>query len=68
MSDEELPEVPVVCSACDTRTRVPFEDVEDAVARHNEQLHDGEEIAEVDPAVLDQLADFVAEDMGLLDE
>jgi hypothetical protein len=68
MSDDELPEVPVVCSACDTRTRVAFEDVEDAVARHNEGLHDGEEIAEVDPAVLDQLADFVAEDMGLLDE
>lgn len=63
---EETPEIPVVCAECDTRTRVPFEDVETAIARHNEQQHDGESIAEVDPAVMDQLADFVAEDLGLL--
>lgn len=68
MTDDELPEIPVVCTACDTRTRVPFEDVEDAVARHNEGVHDGDDVAQVDPDVLDQLADFLAEDMGLFDE
>ena len=65
--DDELPEIPVVCDDCDTRTSVPFEDVADAVTRHNEQLHDGEPGAQVDPDVLDQLNYLVAEDMGLLD-
>ena len=63
----DLPDIPVVCTECDTRTTVPFPEVEDAVARHNEGVHDGEAVAEVDPAVMDQLADFVAEDLGLLD-
>lgn len=66
--DEDLPDIPVVCTECDTRTRVPFSDVEETVGSHNERLHDGEAIAEVDPAVMDQLADFVAEDLGLLDD
>lgn len=70
MSSEEsdAPEIPVVCSECDTRTKVPFPDVEDAVARHNRQFHEGEPVAEVDPAVLEKLADFVAADQGLLKE
>ena len=66
-SDDELPDIPVVCADCDTRTTVPFEDVEDAVARHNDQLHDGEPGAQVDPDVLEQLNDLVARDMGILD-
>jgi hypothetical protein len=65
-SDDELPEIPVVCTACDTRTKVAFDEVEAAVARHNEQLHDGEAVAEVDPEVLSALTDRVAEDLGLL--
>lgn len=65
-SDDEMPEIPVVCEACGTRTAVPFEDVEDAVTRHNEQLHDGDSEAQVDPDVLDALVDRAAEDMGLL--
>lgn len=65
-SDEDLPEIPVVCSACETRTKVAFDDVEAAVARHNEQLHDGEPVAEVDPEVLEALTDRVAKDIGLL--
>ena len=64
--EEDVPDIPVVCSDCDTRTKVPFPEVEDAVARHNRQLHDGEAVAAVDPAVLEELADFVAEDLGLL--
>lgn len=66
--DEEVPEIPVVCSECGTRTYVPFPDVEEAVARHNENLHDGETIAQVDPDLMDELADRVARDLGLLDE
>lgn len=67
MSDEE-PTVPIVCTACETETRVPLPDVADALSRHNEGKHDGEPVAEVDPALKDRLADLVAEDMGLFDE
>jgi len=62
------PEIPVVCPACGTRTRVPFPDVEETVDRHNEEIHDGETIAAVDPDVFDELADYVAADLGLLDD
>ena len=62
------PAVPIVCTACDTETRVPLSDVPDALARHNEGKHDGEPIAEVDPVLKDQLADLVAEDLGLFDD
>ena len=64
--EADVPDIPVVCPDCDTRTKVPFPDVEAAVARHNEQLHDGEAVAAVDPDVLEELAEFVAEDLGLL--
>lgn len=66
MSDDELPDIPVLCENCDTRTKVPFDEVEAAVERHNEQLHDGETVAQVDPEVMEVLADRVAEDLGLL--
>jgi len=64
---DERPEIPVVCTACDTRTRVSFDDVEGAIERHNEQLHGGEAVAEVDPDVLEQLTDRLGKDMGLFD-
>jgi hypothetical protein len=66
--DSDPPEIPIVCSECETRTRIPFPEVEAAVARHNEQLHDGDSVAEVDPEVFDELAEYVAEDLGLLEE
>ncbi|WP_135820932.1 hypothetical protein [Halostella litorea] len=66
MSDDQ-PEVPVVCTECDTRTQIPLDDVADAVDRHNDQIHDGEAVAEVDPAIREHLADRVAADIGLLD-
>jgi len=66
-TNEEMPEIPVVCPACETRTQVPFEDVEAAVARHNEQLHGGDAVAEVDPDVLDALTDQLGREMGLFD-
>jgi hypothetical protein len=70
MSDESEadPRVPVVCEECGTTTRVPLGDLADAVDRHNEQMHDGEAVAGVDPDVRDQVLDLVAEELGLLDE
>lgn len=65
--DDDVPDIPVVCTDCDTRTKVPFDEVEAAVDRHNEQLHDGESMAQVDPDVMELLADRVAEDLGLLE-
>ncbi|WP_247731066.1 hypothetical protein [Halovivax limisalsi] len=67
MSDDE-PTVPILCEACDTESRVALPDVADAVTRHNEHHHDGESIAEVDPALKDELADLVVEDLGLLED
>jgi hypothetical protein len=65
-TDEDLPEIPVICDECNTRTHIAFEDVEESVRRHNEQLHDGDSVATVDPDVLDHLVDQVAEDLDLL--
>ena len=67
MTDDELPEIPIVCPDCGTDSRIPFPDVEEAIENHNERLHDGEAVASVDPDVFDHLADHVAADLGLLD-
>ncbi|QZX98831.1 hypothetical protein [Halobaculum rubrum] len=64
-SDE--PTVPIVCEECDTRTRVPLSELADQLRRHNETRHDGEDVAGVEPALADRIADLAAEDMGLLD-
>ena len=66
--DDDEPGVPIVCQACETRARIPLSEVADRVERHNERLHDGEQLAQVDPDVVDHLADLVVEDMGLLEE
>ncbi|MFB6161043.1 MAG: hypothetical protein ABEJ61_07680 [Haloferacaceae archaeon] len=67
MSSDAEPEVPVVCPVCDTTTRVPLPEVADAIARHNEGVHDGDDVAEVDPAVADAIADLAASDLGMTD-
>ena len=67
-NDSDDPQVPIVCTECETTSRVPLADVADAVDRHNQQLHDGDEVAAVDPAVADQIADLVATELGLLEE
>jgi len=67
MSSDD-PSVPIVCTECETETRVPLSDVGEALTRHNDGKHDGEDVAEVDPALKDQLADLVADDLGLFDE
>jgi len=66
MSDDE-PNVPVHCPECETTSRIPLPSVGENIERHNDRLHDGEDVARVDPAVADELADLVAEDLGLLD-
>ncbi|PCR90947.1 hypothetical protein [Natrinema ejinorense] len=66
--DEETPRVPVVCPDCETTSRVALSDVADAIERHNDQLHDGDDVAEVDPDIADQIADLVATELGLLEE
>lgn len=66
MPDDE-PDVPILCPDCDTETRVPLSEVAETLERHNETQHDGEECARVDPDLADQLADLVAEDLGLLE-
>lgn len=67
-TDEDAPDVPIVCSDCGTTTRVPLPDLADTLARHNEQRHGGESVAEVDPEIADRLADLVAEDLQLLED
>lgn len=62
----QSPDVPVVCPECDSRSRVAIADLAEAVQRHNDNLHDGEDVARVDPDVAAELADVVAEDLGLL--
>ena len=66
--ESEEPTVPIVCEACETETRVPLDELEGALSRHNENAHDGEPVAEVDPGVKDRLADLVAKDLGLVEE
>jgi len=60
---EESVDVPVVCPECETETRVGLDDLAATVERHNDRLHDGEEIASVDPDLADQLLDLVADDL-----
>ena len=62
------PEVPVICTECDTTARIPLSGVADRLERHNERLHDGEDVARVDPDVAEQVADMAATDLGLFDE
>lgn len=61
-------EVPIRCEACGTSGTVPLDLVAERVEAHNERLHDGEEVAEVDPAIAEQVADLVAADLGLLED
>ncbi|MFW6017482.1 MAG: hypothetical protein ACOCPX_01530 [Halapricum sp.] len=64
---EDDPTVPILCEECGTETRVPLDDLADTLERHNQNRHDGEQIAQVDPEIADRIADLVADDLGLLD-
>jgi len=65
--DTDDPHVPSVCEECGTETSVPLSDGGDQLERHNENRHDGEECAEVDPGLKSQIQDLVAKDIGLLE-
>ncbi|MEF8785136.1 MAG: hypothetical protein V5A45_04325 [Haloarculaceae archaeon] len=65
--DTDEPEVPIVCEECGTETAIPLSEVGEMLATHNENQHDGEEHAQVDPALAEQVQNLVAEDMGLLE-
>lgn len=67
-SDSDDPQVPIVCPECETTSRVPLADVADMIERHNEQLHDGSDVAAVDPDIADRIADLAATDLGLLED
>lgn len=62
-SDLESTDVPIVCEHCGTHTRVPLPDLVETLEAHNEGLHDGEEVATVDPELADHLLDLVADDL-----
>jgi hypothetical protein len=66
--DEDVTMVPIECRACDTETEVPLGELPETLARHNEQRHDGESIARVDPDLAERIADLAASELGLLDE
>jgi len=65
--DSDEPTVPIVCDACGTRSRVALADLRASLDKHNDHRHDGEAVAQVDPVLADELADHVAEDLGLYD-
>ncbi|MCU4718578.1 MULTISPECIES: hypothetical protein [Halapricum] len=67
MADDD-PTVPIICEECGTETRVPLDGLAETLERHNENRHDGEQIAQVDPDIADRIADLVADDLGLLEE
>jgi hypothetical protein len=68
MSDDaDAPTVPVVCPECETTSRVALSDLAEAVTTHNENRHDGADVAHVDADIVDRIADLAAEDLGLTD-
>lgn len=70
MSEEptgDAVDVPIVCTDCDTTSRIPLDEVGEQLERHNERFHDGESVAEVDPALKASLADLLAEDLGVFE-
>lgn len=62
----EPPRVTIQCPDCETETTVALADAAERLDRHNEQVHDGEQVARLDPVVADRLADILAEEMDLL--
>ncbi len=64
-SDSELT-VPILCEDCGTETQLRLSEVAETVEGHNNKQHDGKEVAQVDPAIADELANLVAEDLDLL--
>lgn len=60
---DEDPTVPVVCEACGTTTRVALPEAAETVARHNDRLHDGADVAQIDPDLVARIQSLVAADI-----
>lgn len=65
VDDADLPDIPIICEECGTESTVSFSSVESVLERHNEQVHGGEAVAEIDPAVKSRLQDLLAEELEL---
>ncbi|ELY48872.1 hypothetical protein [Natronolimnohabitans innermongolicus] len=65
---DDGPRVPIVCPDCETTSRVPLESVAETLERHNEVRHDGDDVASVDPDIVDRIADLAADDLGFLED
>jgi hypothetical protein len=46
---------------------VTISEANEGVESHNDRLYDGEDVARIDPAIKEELADLVAKDLDLLD-
>lgn len=66
--DDDGPQVPIHCPECETTTRVPLAALADRIEGHNESVHDGEDVAQVDPGVVEQFQNIVVEEEGLLED
>ncbi|KAB1188777.1 MULTISPECIES: hypothetical protein [Haloferax] len=66
--DDDAPLVPIVCEECETTSRIPLSEVPDKIRKHNDQLHDGEDIAQVDPEIVRHVTDLAAEDIVVSDD
>ncbi|MFB6133226.1 MAG: hypothetical protein ABEJ44_07490 [Halanaeroarchaeum sp.] len=62
----DAPQVTIECPECGTESKVPLPEAADRLDSHNERVHEGEDVARLDPVVADRLADILAEEMGIL--
>lgn len=67
-SEDASPSVTIECPECGTESKVPLSDAADRLDSHNERVHDGEDVARLDPVVADRLADILAEEMGIWED
>ncbi|WP_050047505.1 hypothetical protein [Halanaeroarchaeum sulfurireducens] len=67
-SEDAPPTVTIECPECGTESKVPLPDAAERLDTHNERVHDGEAVAQLDPVVADRLADILAEEMGIWEE
>jgi hypothetical protein len=65
---DDAPRVTILCEECGTESKVPLSDAAERLDQHNERVHDGEDVAHLDPVVADRLADILAEEMGIWED
>ncbi|WP_259518526.1 hypothetical protein [Halanaeroarchaeum sp. HSR-CO] len=67
-SEDPSPSVTIECPECGTTSKVPLSDAAERLDTHNERVHDGADVARLDPVVADRLADILAEEMGIWED